>query len=559
MSKRTQIYMRKLFLINCRQPMVDAFAALGCEIRCVRSAERELDVPAKLAELDFEPDLIFQQEILGLRLFLRGLHRIKCIKIFWSIDTHLNMHWHGLYGSLFDGVLTTQKRFVARLEKICAAKICWVPWMGARPGTEIGTDDGIIPFSKRKHNLTFVGRVSKERRSRQWFVDLLKSNYNLYLVDGLNYSEMMATYRQTRIVPNEAIFGEINFRLFEACSCGCAMVTPDIGDELGELFEIGKEIEIYNDALELKEVLDRFQRDPSYAASLALSGYERVLRDHLPANRASRILDFAGSISARSVESGETELLECLVDAALGEVGDPEVDWDVLTGKLLALKMDMRRDSALLRIFAKAGMHESFMQLVHPYLTQKLSCTDVFFSLSASLGAVKLGMWDVAKHFWYSYSVTKGSGEGAKPQSEADLLVLWGDELFKNGLAIRSGVTFNETKDIPSCASDCFFAALYLQPKGLEIYKKLDFVFSGVKGAEPSRLGFLSHISLHNPDDWRVSLEVGIANLKVFRISEGISELENARKAAAKSGNERFFKRKVESDLPLYFRLVYNK
>ncbi len=549
--------MKKIFLINCRQPMVNAFIDLGCEVCCVRSSERKLDVPAKLKELNFEPDLIFQQEILGLRLFLDGLHEVKCKKIFWSVDTHLNMHWHGLYGSLFDGILTTQKKYVNRLKKICDAEVCWVPWMGGRPGSEIGTGEGIIPYHKRKHDLTFVGRVSKERRSRQWFVDFLKNDYNLHLVENLNYREMMETYRQTKVVPNEAIFGEINFRLFEACSCGCAMVTPNVGDELGELFEIGKEIEVYNDVLELKEMLDHFQRDHTYAAKLAVSGYERVLRDHLPANRASRILKFVDKLAARPVSIDESQLLMCLIEAALGEAGDPSVQWDVLINRFIKFKPDVRRDAALFRIFSKAGLHESFMQLAQPYLLKKVDCDNLYFNMSASLGALKLGIWDVAKHFWYNYLNLKGVLDVLKPQNEVDLFLFWGDELFKSGLSIRSGVTFNEGEDIPSCASDCYFAALYLQPQSINIFKKLDSVFCDVKGAEPSRLGFLSHISLHNPDDWRVSLEVGIANLKVFRISEGIVELENALKTATSTGNERFFKRKVESALPSYFKLVY--
>ncbi|CCO23665.1 glycosyltransferase [Maridesulfovibrio hydrothermalis] len=550
--------MNKLLLINCRQDMVNAFIELGCEVRCIRSSGRELDIPAKLAELEFDPDLVFQQEILGLRLFLRGLHTLNCVRIYWSVDTHLNMHWHGLYGSLFDGVLTAHKKYVSSLGKVCDADICWVPWMGGRPGPEIGTGKGIIPYTKRIHDMTFVGRVSKERRSRQWFVDFLNSSYNLYLADGLSYSEMMETYRQTRIVPNEAIFGEINFRLFEACSCGCAMVTPDIGEELGELFEIGKEIEVYNDALELKEILSRFYRDPAYAASMGLAAYERVLRDHLPVNRASRILDFAKEVTVRKIDSHRAELLNLLIDATLGEAGDPAVKWEKLIAQLLLIPAGDQRDTALMRFFARADILDGYMGVARPYLVKQRKSADCIFNMTASLCALKLNQWDIAKHFWYSYSSGKYSENISKPQNEAHLFILWGEELCKCGLSIRSGVVFNERSGIPACGADCFFAALYKQPANLDIYKHLDSIFRNVKGAEPSRLGFLSHLSLHNPDDWRISTEVGITNLKVFRISEGLHELENARKIAARFGGERFFKRKIESELPLMRNMFNN-
>ncbi|WP_320171018.1 glycosyltransferase [Maridesulfovibrio sp.] len=548
--------MKRLFLINCRQPMVNAFGRLGCEVRSVHSTERYFDVAAKLAELEFVPDIILQQENLGRRVFLTGLRELDCLKIFWSVDTHLNMHWHGLYGSLFDGVLTTQKKYVSRLEKCCEAKIHWMPWMGGHPGPETGTAAGLIPYGKREHDLTFVGRVSPERRARQWFVDFLKSGYNLHLVEGLNYSAMMEVYRQTRVVPNESIFGEVNFRLFEACSCGCAMVTPDAGPELGELFDIGREIMVYDDVLELKEILDRFERDPDYAAMMGLAGYERVMRDHLPDNRAAAILDFAEGLEKRSVSETEAGLLLCLVEAALGEAGDPVTDWPGLIKRLLALPQDFRRDGVLLRIFAVSGLKDLFLDVARSYMVRQDLEFDCYFCMSASLAALKLGMWDIAKHFWYSWR-TRNPGEKASvPADEVSLLLLWGDELCRTGNTVRSGVTFNEVKGIPSCAADCYFAALYLVPGSLAVFKKLDAVFSGVKGAEPTRLGFLSHLSLHAPDDWRTSADVGITSLKAFRLTEGMEELKHARLLAAAEGRERFFHRKIGTELPRYFELV---
>ncbi|WP_432738230.1 glycosyltransferase family protein [Maridesulfovibrio sp. FT414] len=549
--------MKKLFLINCRPPMVEAFKGAGCDVRTLWSTERELDVPALLDENNFIPDLVLQQESLGRRVFLSGLEKLDCLKIFWSVDTHLNMHWHGLYGSLFDGVLTTQQKYIAALNERCHAEICWVPWMGARPGPEIGTASGVVPYRSRKHDICFVGRVSKERRSRQWFVDYLRGNYDLHQVDGLNYSQMMEEYRQTRIVPNEAIFGEVNFRLFEACSCGCAVVTPDIGDELGNLFEIGREIEVYSDVLELKEILDALHRDPVRAASMGLAAYERILRDHLPANRASRILDFAGCLGRRSVSSSEAKLYRALSEAALGEAGDPVVNWDALVRSLLSLSPGMERDSALMRIFSISDMADLFLNIARPYMRGKGSFGDCYFNMSASLSAMKLDLWDVAKHFWYAWKSADPAGNTMIPDSPLSLLLLWGDELSKSGNSIRSGVAFNEKSGIPACAADCYFAALFLSPGNLDVFRKLDSVFCGVKGAEPSRLGFLSHISLHSPDDWRASSDVGIINLKVFRIYEGLKELENARALAVAAGRERFFKRKLETELPQYFRLVY--
>lgn len=536
--------------------MVDAFSSLGFEVEYIYTNLREFDVRNKLHEIGFKPDLILQQENLGCRVFLKGLHEIDCLKIFWSVDTHLNMHWHGYYGSLFDGVLTTQKKLLSALDKVCDARVCWVPWMGARPGPEIGTESGIVPYNAREHNLTFVGRVSKERKARQWFVEFLASNYNLNMVEGVNYSQMMGIYRQTRIVPNEAIFGEVNFRLFEACSCGCAVVTPYV-EGIGDLFDIGREIQVYSDVLELKKVLNYLISNPKEAASLALSGYERVMRDHLPENRAALIVDFAQELHPRAATAASSDLYKSLADAALAESGDNAVDWNNTIGGLLKSSPNMMGDAALMRIFAMNGATEAYLEMVRPYLKEHFNITDCYFYMSASLSAARLGLGDVAKHFFYAFFSSSKRRPVKFPEEIPQLLLVWGDELFKSGLWVRPGVPFDEKSGIPSCAADCYFAALYHSPGNLLIFKKLNSVFTDVKGAESSRLGFLSHLSLHYPQDWRVSLDVGVTNLKVFRLSEGITELEHARSLAAQQGAERFFRRKIQTEVPQFFNMVY--
>lgn len=536
--------------------MVDAFKTAGHDVRFIYTSESEVDVLHELEKLEFTPEILLQQESLGCRVFLKGLASIDCVRLFWSVDTHMNMYWHGLYGSMFDGVLTTQKKYVSALEKVCTAKICWVPWMGGRLGPETGTETGFIPYTKREHEMTFVGRVSPQRPSRKLFVDFLKDNYNLNLVDGLNYSGMMSLYKQTVIVPNEAIFGEVNFRLFEACSCGCVVVTPFVGDELGELFEIGKEIAVYNNVLELKYILDRLRDDPKYAAEMGLAAYERILRDHLPANRVNKILDFAHGLIPRKNNESENSFLLTRVQAVLAESGGSTVSWETIIDHLMIASPGVARDTALLRIFAKWGMVDGFLKIAQTYVGNAAGEDDALLNMIGSIGSSKIGNWDLAKYFWFRYIVKAQSTKPESPRDYVHLLMLWGRELSRIGLSMVPGVVFNEDTDIPTCASHCFFTALRLDPQNLEIYKRLDALFTGVVGVESTRLGFLSHLSLHYPEDWRISTELGIICLKVFRLAEGLAELNNSKKKAISSGRQRFWERKIESEVKEYFEIV---
>ncbi|SMF15552.1 Glycosyl transferases group 1 [Desulfovibrio gilichinskyi] len=539
--------------------MVDAFKAAGHDVRCIYTTVREVDVLYELEKLEFAPDILLQQESLGCRVFLNGLASIDCVRLFWSVDTHMNMHWHGLYGSMFDGVLTTQKRYVSALEKVCTAEICWVPWMGGRLGPETGTEPGLIPYTKRKHDMTFVGRVSPQRPSRKLFVDFLKGNYNLNLVDGLNYSEMMSLYKQTKIVPNEALFGEVNFRLFEACSCGCAVVTPFVGDELGELFEIGKEIAVYNDVLELKDILDRFRNNPKLAAEMGLAAYERVLRDHMPADRGNRILDFAYGLTPRSIDESDNTFLLTQIKAVLAEAGDTTVTWRNVVELLMVSSPGVPRDTILFRILAKESMTSEFLKIAQTYVGNAVGVEDAGFNMAASIGSSKIGNWDLAKYFWFRYITRAQSNKVESPRDYAHLLMLWGRELSRIGITMSPGVAFNEDADMPTCASHCLFAALRLDPQNLEIYKRLDALFTGVAGTESLRLGFLSHLSMHYPDDWRVSADLGIVSLKVFRLDEGLAELSNSEKKAISACRQRFWVRKIESEVEVYLKIVKPK
>ena len=541
--------MQKLLLINCTFPLISAFKDLGYIVESISVHSRIYDISAKLKEMQFEPELIFQQEYLGRRVLLQGLEKVNCLKIFWSVDTHMNMYWHGYYAELFDCVLTTQKKYIPKLEQTCDTKIEWLPWMG----TLQAGGGSFVPHPRREHSMTFVGRVTNHRRSRKWFVDFLMSHYDLSLLDGLNFSEMMAAYRNTCIVPNEALFGEVNFRIFEAASSGCAVVTPNVGDELGELFEVGSEIEVYSDVLELKEILDRLTKNPSLTASIGMASYARVLKDHLPISRAAKIIQIVHDTVKRNISAEQAEFSLCMCELALGEAGE-SVDWENLQKRLLLLERSEIRDAALFRVFYRSGQPGAFMEFVRPYLKSNTPIENCYFSMTASLCAVKFGQWDIAKHFWYMYAAAH-SVVAVKPEDEAQLMVYWGDAQYKSGLAMRTGVAFNELKDIPSCASDCYFAALYLDPENIKIFKRLANLFRGVMGGEPSRLGFLSHLSLHHPDDWRLSAEVGLTNLKVFRFSEGLKELENAWNIARKNGQERFLRSKLEQELPAYTQL----
>ncbi len=49
---------------------------------------------------------------------------------------------------------------------------------------------------------------------------------------------------------------------------------------------------------------------------------------------------------------------------------------------------------------------------------------------------------------------------------------------------------------------------------------------------------------------------MAVTNLKVFRLQEGLKELETANEIAERGGQTRFFKRKIELEIPQLYKMV---
>jgi spore maturation protein CgeB len=70
-----------------------------------------------------------------------------------------------------------------------------------------------------------------------------------------------------------------NMRLYEATGVGTLLLT-DRKDNLGELFEVGKEVVAYSSPEEAVELIRYYIAHPEEAAAIARAGQARTLRDH---------------------------------------------------------------------------------------------------------------------------------------------------------------------------------------------------------------------------------------------------------------------------------------
>jgi spore maturation protein CgeB len=80
-----------------------------------------------------------------------------------------------------------------------------------------------------------------------------------------------------------------NMRLYEATGVGSLLIT-DRKDNLGNLFEVGKEVVAYSTQEEASELIRHYLAHPDEAEAIAKAGQARTLRDHTYKRRMDELV-----------------------------------------------------------------------------------------------------------------------------------------------------------------------------------------------------------------------------------------------------------------------------
>jgi hypothetical protein len=536
--------MAGLRILAVNTPLAPALRALGHMVLDLFLENGVHHLPALLEAHGFAPDLVLHMENLGRRGLLSGLPEVACPKVFWSVDTHLNAWWHRWYGRLYDLTLTTQVPWVNRLETMGLPRVEHLPVPGiAAPW---------VPHAERPLALAFVGRLTPQRLTRKWMVDLVERTAPCAVLQDVPPQQVVARYAQARMVPNESILGEVNFRLFEAASAGCLVLHQEGESDASRLFTPGVEILTYGHGLELEHHLRRVLERPEETERIGRAAWERVQQEHLSAHRAARVLELALDLPARAAQGGQAEAAWWMTLFHLHETGMLPAEPNPLALNLARIDAAPAQ-AALLRLLAMEDRREALVGRMLEILEGGL-WPDAEVDQAASAAALRLGLFDLAKRFWYRRWETLGH-EGTplrfeQPKNPVHLLKLWAGELSRMGRVMRPGLPFDESRHVPATAVECLFAAKVSAGTDLDLERRLAALLSQVPGQEHMRMGLLSHLSLHHPDDWRTSLDLALVNLRAFRTDEGLAELAGARKAAHKTDQEDRFLRALAARDP---------
>lgn len=298
--------MRILHLGNLQ--VVPALRALGHDVRVASqlcpllvAPGRPVDVRLLHREIAPDADAFFMVDTLGRQSLAYGVEELPIPRVYWAIDVHLNFYWQRHYARLFDLVLAAQRDWV-RLLRADGVPARWLPW---------GIDPQVFradPVSARTVDVAFVGMVDGNRPKRAAVLAELRRRFTLAAfgesaATRLAESDMARVFRSAKIVFNESVFGDVNFRTFEAMACGALLLTERTGNGLTDLFTPDEHLAVYEPD-DLVAQVEHLLAAAGERERIAVAGQELVATRHTMAARMARLTDWLAAGIPRRDTSG---------------------------------------------------------------------------------------------------------------------------------------------------------------------------------------------------------------------------------------------------------------
>ena len=279
-----------------------AFLECGHDVRTCTTDQRgdvwieefpvSIDRVFEALPIGWNPDLVLLMDESTEPMFL-GLEHLQTPVAWYTIDSHLHLHWHRSYAAVFDFIFVAQKSYVPDYEYDRHRQV--VTWLPLFCNPE---RDRYHPLPKI-YDLSFVGRLhSRWKPERSRFLEKVQAKIPVFMSTG----EYVSVFNRSKVVLNECAANDVNFRIFEALACGSLLLTERVGNGFEELFQDRQHLLMYDrdNIDQIVELAHYYISHEREREAIAFQGRELVLASHTTLSRAQSIIN---AVQAADVQS----------------------------------------------------------------------------------------------------------------------------------------------------------------------------------------------------------------------------------------------------------------
>jgi hypothetical protein len=304
---------------------------MGHKVVALNVATHPQDGAAGRMVCGYPPDVTVQ-ELLGdhgeAHLFLyveplglvpRGLETAPFPSACIISDVHRNLGCRKTLAKCFDWVFLYQRNYVQHFTDRRDNSVRWLPYAC---DTEVFRDLQL----ERDLDIAFAGKLLGARSRRHRIISKLSSEYKMNPMQWYSQSEIAHLYSRAKIVVNVPVGNDLNFRVFEALSCGALLITERANNGQEELFKENEHYVAFSTERELSAKIGYYLANGREREEIARAGNAEVMKRHSLELRLATLL---GEVSSgakycapiRHMERSEVTLIYARIYERAGQIG----------------------------------------------------------------------------------------------------------------------------------------------------------------------------------------------------------------------------------------------
>lgn len=228
----------------------------------------------------FNPDLFLYIEPNG--LIPTGLEEASFPTACILSDAHCNLEARLNLARFFDHVFLYHCNYLVHFKEHPAEYVHWHPYAC---DLELFYPESV----ERDLDVAFVGKLMVGT-ARKRILEQIGQRWSMNEQRFYKQSEIPAVYSRAKVVLNLPLADDLNFRTFEAMSCGAMLLTRRAANGQEVLFEEGKHFAAFADEQELYDKLDYYLTHPEEREVIAAAGLAEVQQHHRLEQRLEKLL-----------------------------------------------------------------------------------------------------------------------------------------------------------------------------------------------------------------------------------------------------------------------------